>query len=109
MGVDTSITPTSPGALAEVPENYSNRDEKTASFNLRADYALPSSAGFSLAEAYVFWPLVTDVEYMYLYYGDAMSSDHYLVGVDLFLEDFEADCSVPASVPTSVPTSAPIG
>ena len=40
--VDTSVTPTSAGALEQVPPGFSAPETKTASFNLRANYALPA-------------------------------------------------------------------
>jgi hypothetical protein len=76
--VDTSLTPASAGALEQVPGNLSNRETKTASFNLRADYALPSMLGWNLAGAWVFWPLTTDIE------ADLLDgSDHRMVIIDM--------------------------
>jgi hypothetical protein len=75
--VDNSLTPSSAGALEQVPIG-SNRETKTASFNLRADYALPSVAGWDYLRGWVFWPLTTDFE------ADLLSaSDHRMVVVDL--------------------------
>ncbi len=75
--VDTSVTPSSAGALEQVPSG-SNRETKTASFNLRADYALPSNLGLTLDNAWVFWPLTTDIE------ADLLNaSDHRMVIIDV--------------------------
>ena len=78
-GVDTSITPASAGALEDVPASFTNRETKTASFNLRADYALPANLPYlGLEEAFVFWPEDTDLE------ADLLTaSDHRLVAIDL--------------------------
>lgn len=76
--VDTSITPTSAGALEQVPASFNFRESKTASFNLRADYALPSQRGFTLQNAWVLWPLTTDLEA-----GILSASDHRMVIIDL--------------------------
>lgn len=84
--VNTLPTPASAGALEQVPSG-SNLAEKTSSFNLRADYALPSEFGLDLLQAYVFWPETTDFEFDLL---DA--SDHRMVVLDL---DVEASTRVP--------------
>ncbi len=76
--VDTSLTPTSAGALEQVAGGMSNRETKTSSFDLRADYALPSNTGFTLRNAWVFWPLTTDLEA-----GVLTASDHRMVVIDL--------------------------
>lgn len=76
--VDTSVTPTSAGALEQVPDSYNNRENKTASFNLRADYVLPSIAGWDYRQGWVFWPLSTDLE------ADLLNaSDHRMVVIDV--------------------------
>ena len=75
--VDTSVTPTSAGALEQVPTG-SNRETKTASFNLRADYVLPSVSGWDFGNAWVFWPLLSDLE------ADLLNaSDHRMVVIDM--------------------------
>jgi hypothetical protein len=76
--VDVSITPTSAGALQQVPASYSNRENKTASFNLRADYVLPSVNGWDYLQGWVFWPQTTDLEA-----GLLNASDHRMVVIDL--------------------------
>ncbi len=75
--VDTSVTPSSAGALEQVPSG-SNRETKTSSFNLRADYALPSVSGWDISNAWVFWPLTTDIEA-----GVLNASDHRMVVIDM--------------------------
>lgn len=76
--IDTSITPTSAGALEQVPGSFTNRQDKTSSFNLRADYALPSNLGTKLKDAWVLWPVSTDLE------ADLLdASDHRMVIIDL--------------------------
>ncbi len=76
--VDTSLTPTSAGAQEQVPGSFSNRATKTSSFNLRADYVLPSKGGWDLVNAWVFWPESTDLE------ADVLgASDHRMVVIDL--------------------------
>lgn len=76
--VDTSITPASPGALEQVPGDFNQRETKTASFNLRADYALPSVLGWDMAGAWVFWPELSDIT------ADLLgASDHRMVVIDM--------------------------
>lgn len=75
---DTSITPSSPGAAEQVPLLFDQRETKTASFWLRADYALPSVQKVDLLQAFVFWPETTDIEARVL-----GGSDHRLVAVDV--------------------------
>lgn len=79
--VDTSITPSSTGAVEQVPDSFTDRETKTASFNLRADYALPSESGLELNQAFVLWPESTDFEAVLL-----GASDHRLVAIDVDLE-----------------------
>ena len=40
----------------QVPVEFTDRAEKTATFNLRADYALPSVECFDFQGAFVLWP-----------------------------------------------------
>ena len=76
--VDVSITPDSAGALEQVPGGLTAPETKTASFNLRADYALPSVIGWNLADAWVFWPELADLE------ADLLDgSDHRMVVIDM--------------------------
>jgi len=78
--VDTTVTPQSTGATEQVPGSFNNRATKTSSFNLRADYALPSQIGTTIAQSGVVWPLLGDAT---VYLLDA--SDHRSVWVDLSL------------------------
>lgn len=89
--IDTSLTPTSAGALEQVPASFTDRETKTASFNLRADYALPSEAGWNYLQGWVFWPLTTDLE------ADLLgASDHRMVVVDLEGVDEDDERLAPA-------------
>jgi len=78
--VDTTITPESTGSLEQVPGSFNNRAQKTSSFNLRADYALPSVASLDLIQAGVHWPKLGDATSYLL-----AASDHRSVWVDLDL------------------------
>ena len=81
--VDASLTPTSDGAFEQVPDTFTDRETKTASFNLRADYVLPSKRKQDPVQAFVFWPLSTDLE------ADLLAaSDHRMVVVDVELVGF---------------------
>ena len=77
--VDTTLTPDSAGALEQVAPGQTNPETKTASFDLRADYALPAVyPDWTLSDAWVFWPLTTDLE------ADLLAaSDHRMVVVDM--------------------------
>ena len=75
--VDASLAPSSPGAAEQVPQG-TNVETKTASFNLRVDYVLPSVAGWNLLQAWVFWPELADAEAALL-----AASDQRMVVVDL--------------------------
>jgi hypothetical protein len=79
--IDSSITPQSTGALQQVPASFNNEPTKTASFNLRADFVLPSVWGFDLNQSGVHWPRTDDAT---AYLLDA--SDHRSVWVDLDLD-----------------------
>jgi PKD repeat protein len=100
--VDAETTPISQGALEQVPSTMTDTATKTANFNLRADYALPSIVGFELEKSFVFWPENADLE------SDLLaSSDHRLVAVDVNLIDLAASCS--GTMPTAAPvTMAPV-
>jgi PKD repeat protein len=77
--VQATPVPTSAGALEQVPGSFTNRQNKTASFNLRADYVLPrATPDWSITNAFVFWPETTDLEA-----GLLAASDHRSVVVDL--------------------------
>jgi hypothetical protein len=72
--------PTSPGAEEQVDRRRQERAAKTARFNLRADYVLPSKAGMQFHQGAVFWPTREDALSHLI---DA--SDHHLVWTDLSL------------------------
>lgn len=77
--VAATPVPTSAGALEQVPGSFTNRQSKTASFNLRADYVLPrATPDWAITNAFVFWPETTDLEA-----GILSASDHRSVVVDL--------------------------
>jgi hypothetical protein len=80
--------------LEQVPSITTDTATKTATFNLRADYALPSTVGLDSETA--------DLEF-YL----SASSDHRLVAVDVNLIDLAASCG--GAMPEEAPTEAPIG
>lgn len=75
--INNTLAPSSLGAAEQVTSG-SNTETKTANFNLRADYALPSKAGWELEKAWVFWPRKSDKEMRLL---DV--SDHRMVVVDM--------------------------
>ena len=73
--------PRSIGAGEQRPE-HPKASEHTALWGLRADYVLPSVAGFASTAAGVFWPSRAAPEAV-LVQDRATSSDHRLVWVDL--------------------------
>jgi len=80
--VNASFTPNSAGGAENNDGGNTqtgNPAEDTASFNLRADYALPSNAGLRVSGSGVFWPVSTDVRAKTV----SAASDHRLVYVDL--------------------------
>ncbi len=80
--INTSFTPSSAGGAENNDGgNAQTGDpaEDTASFNLRADYVLPSAAGLRVGGSGVYWPISTDVRAKLV----AAASDHRLVYVDL--------------------------
>jgi len=84
--VDTTMAPESDGADEAISSEAANRRTKTSDFGLRADYVLPSTYGFNLRNAEVFWPVSTDPLSELL-----DSSDHRLVFVDLDVVRESAD------------------
>lgn len=78
--VNISCVPSSSGALDETGDA-----DDTASWGLRADYALPSTFGLLDNQCGVFWPALNDVNY-HLVANDA-SSDHRMVWVDISIDD----------------------
>lgn len=77
--VQATPVPTSAGALEQVPLSFTNRQNKTSSFNLRADYVLPTATPYwAISSAFVYWPETTDLQA-----GLLGASDHRSVVVDL--------------------------
>ncbi len=84
--VNGSFVPESDGAV-----DFGIDADDTASWGLRADYVLPSTAGVTVAQGEVFWPSATD-DLFRLVQNDA-SSDHRLVWLDLTLTETGTDDS----------------
>ena len=98
--VDNQLTPISAGALEQVPSGLTEPESKTASFNLRADYVLPSKKRLKPKQAFVYWPLTTDIE------ADLLTaSDHRLVAMDVRLTGF-AECGLGFEVALLLPVLA---
>ncbi|MEM1404410.1 MAG: endonuclease/exonuclease/phosphatase family protein [Pseudomonadota bacterium] len=76
--------PTSDGGRANRADSPFGRAH-TASWGMRADYVVPSKAGWRLKDAGVFWPTSTDALYRLVKNRQA-SSDHRLVWIDLELD-----------------------
>ena len=76
--INSESPPSSQGALENAPTGNSNRETKTSTFGLRADYALPSVEGINVMSTFMFWPESTDLEAPYV-----ASSDHHMVGFDM--------------------------
>lgn len=87
--VNDDVPPTSAAGAARARGN-ALAEEHTTSFSLRADYALPSRAGWSVTGGGVFWPAPDDPGAA-LVADRAASSDHRLVWVDLVLEPLSGD------------------
>ncbi|NVK54843.1 MAG: endonuclease/exonuclease/phosphatase family protein [Alteromonadaceae bacterium] len=82
--VNNSVIPVSDGGNASDMAQYSRRF--TASWGARADYVLPSRAGFDVTAAGVFWPDKDSPLYR-LVKDRLSSSDHRLVWIDLRLTE----------------------
>lgn len=82
--INSSFTPSSEGAKAAKPNNV-NAPFHTAYWGMRADYVLPSKAGFDIKDGAVFWP-TKDEETYRLISDRKASSDHRLVWLDLILK-----------------------
>lgn len=82
--VNDDLPPASSAGAARSPGNP-HASEHTASFGLRADYVLPSRAGWSVTGSGIFWPGRSDAGAA-LVEDRGASSDHRLVWVDLALE-----------------------
>lgn len=81
--VNNSIIPTSRGGDESSGDVFSDR--YTAYWGARADYVLPSTFGFKVLEAGVFWPS-RESSLFRLVKERKTSSDHRLVWVDLVLQ-----------------------
>lgn len=82
--VNDDAPPTSAAGAAASPGNR-HAGSHTASWGLRADYVLPSRAGWSVTDSGVYWPGPGEPARA-LVESRAASSDHRLVWVDLVLE-----------------------
>jgi endonuclease/exonuclease/phosphatase family metal-dependent hydrolase len=87
--IDASLVPTSRGATAARPANP-HAASHTASWGQRADYVLPSRAGWELLDGGVYWPAPGEPD-AELVIDRAASSDHRLVWLDLALHPFKGD------------------
>ena len=112
---DDSFTPRSDGGEEQANENKANRETLTTAFDpdgiaddsrgsVRADYAVPSVAGFGVIEcSFVWWPTTQDLEYYLM-----PASDHFVVSFDID-DSSETNAPAPAGDPTDAPTDAPSG
>ena len=82
--VNNDTIPMSEGGAEADSATFSKRF--TAHWGARADYVLPSRAGFKVKEAGVFWPAKTSPLYR-LVKDRKSSSDHRMVWVDLAITD----------------------
>ncbi|SFV23205.1 Endonuclease/Exonuclease/phosphatase family protein [Pseudidiomarina donghaiensis] len=76
--------PTSRGGAAHTPDNPI-ASQHTAGWRKRADYVLPSTAGISLIQSGVFWPIAGEPK-AELVQNRKASSDHRLVWIDIQLK-----------------------
>ena len=76
--------PSSKAGAQNRPDNL-NAKHHTAHWGIRADYVLPSKAGWKIVDAGIFWPTETSEEYRLIKDRQA-SSDHRLVWVDLAIK-----------------------
>lgn len=79
----TTLVPESEGGRANKPESE-HAASHTAYWGMRADYVIPSTAGFRVSGGGVFWPRPDD-ELHRLIASRSASSDHRLVWLDLEL------------------------
>lgn len=87
--VDAGFTPKSEGGALNAPGDK-NAAEHTAGWKSRADYILPSKAGWKVAGGGVFWPLKHEPEYRLIASRKA-SSDHRMVYLDLQIAPITKD------------------
>lgn len=81
--VNNSLPPASKGGAEHTPDN-AKAAYHTADWRMRADYVLPSKAGFVIKDSGVFWPQKADPLYP-LVGSRGASSDHRLVWMKLEL------------------------
>ncbi|HBN89091.1 MAG TPA: endonuclease/exonuclease/phosphatase family protein [Rheinheimera sp.] len=81
--VNNSLPPQSKGGAEHTPDNPKAAFH-TAGWRMRADYVLPSKAGWQVLESGVFWPQKSDPLYP-LVGSRGASSDHRMVWVKLAL------------------------
>lgn len=81
--MNNSLPPQSKGAAEHTPDNP-KAPYHTAGWRMRADYVMPSKAGFNVLESGVFWPEKASPLYK-LVGSRGASSDHRLVWVKLEL------------------------
>ncbi|PKM19370.1 MAG: endonuclease/exonuclease/phosphatase family protein [Gammaproteobacteria bacterium HGW-Gammaproteobacteria-15] len=81
--INSSMPPASKGGAEHTPDNP-KAAYHTADWRMRADYVLPSKAGFVLKDSGVFWPVKADPLYP-LIGSRGASSDHRLVWVTVEL------------------------
>lgn len=87
--VNDDAPPSSAAGAAAAPGSVHAR-EHTASWRLRADYVLPSRAGWSVTDSGVYWPGPGEPGSA-LVATRAASSDHRLVWVDLVLDSLPTE------------------
>jgi hypothetical protein len=85
--VRRGLLPTSDGGRANRADSKFS-PAHTAAWGMRADYVIPSKAGWRLVDAGVFWPTQDDPLFR-LVRNRRASSDHRLVWVDLELVEQE--------------------
>ncbi|MGP9800474.1 endonuclease/exonuclease/phosphatase family protein [Rheinheimera sp. NSM] len=81
--INNAMPPKSAGGVENTPDNPKAAFH-TAGWRMRADYVLPSKAGFILKDSGVFWPAKADALYP-LVGSRGASSDHRLVWLKLEL------------------------
>ena len=77
--------PKSQGGSHHSPDNLFGKNH-TAAWRMRVDYVLPSTTGFDIQDAGIFWPVDTDDNYRLIKDRKA-SSDHRLVWVALAIKE----------------------
>ncbi len=79
--INDSVIPSSKGGNENRPENQ-NSHHHTASWAMRADYAVPSKAGLTVHDAGVYWP-EKESDLHHLIATRKASSDHRLVWIEV--------------------------